>query len=165
MQIYSDDCMYVDVQPACTYVDVQHACTYVNVQPACMYACQCHVQSACTHVDAQTKISGECAVLFKYLHPYVIAIATETDGREKCQFKMCMLTDTQHSSVLHSHPTLASIDIYIIDTVSGHFVSHIYHRQYKSPVYRVLSENWLLVMLFFLCLFSISNLLFCFCLL
>ena len=50
------------------------------------------------------------AVLFKYLNPHVIAIATETEGRETCQLEICMLTST-HSlmHVLYSYPILASV--------------------------------------------------------
>ena len=57
-------------------------------------------------------------MLFKYLNPHVIAIATETEGRETCQLEICMLTDT-HSlmHVLYSYPILRQL--YIIDTMSN----------------------------------------------
>jgi outer membrane protein assembly factor BamB len=63
-------------------------------------------------VNAQAKVSGEHAVLFKYLNPHVIAIATETEGREKCQFEMCILTDKQHSQCKHLYPILVSVHVY-----------------------------------------------------
>ena len=69
-------------------------------------------------------------MLFKYLNPHVATIATETNGREKCQFEMCMRTDTQHSSMYVLISFFSITYLYIIDIVSGHFVSHIYHRQY-----------------------------------
>ena len=49
---------------------------------------------------------------------------------------------------MYSYPILVSVDDCIIGTASGRFVSHIYHRQHKSPVYMILSENWPLVILF-----------------
>ena len=47
--------------------------------------------------------------------------------------------------------TLASVDLYIIDTVSSHYVNctNICHSWHKSHVYIIPSENWLLIMLFF----------------
>ena len=50
------------------------------------------------------------AVLFKFFNPHVIAIATETEGRETCQLETCMLTDT-HSlmHVLYSYPILGTV--------------------------------------------------------
>ena len=108
-------------------------------------------------INAQAKVLGEHAVLFNQLNPRVIPIATETEGGEKCHFTMCMLTDTQHS-LMYLRPILASVDqldVYIIDTMSGHFVSHsgIYHWQHIYPVYMILSRNQLL---FFAIVFYIA---------
>ena len=52
-------------------------------------------------IDVQVKISGEHAVLFKNLNPHFIAIATQTEGGEKCHFGMhdIILTDTAFFNV------------------------------------------------------------------
>ena len=77
------------------------ACVCVCV---CVCVCMCvHLLSSCFFspevVNAQAKLSGDHVVLIKYLNPHVIAITTETEGGKKCQFEMCILTDTQHSSI------------------------------------------------------------------
>ena len=128
----------------------------------CVCVCVCWVCCVCTTstddvtecflhspevVNAQAKVSGEHAILFKYLNPHLIAIATESENSERCKQNCSTYCVTIYLSFEHVYfcHISASIDIYTIDVVSGHFVSHIYHRQHRSPVHMVLSENWLLV--------------------
>ena len=93
-------------------------------------------------INVLAKVS-EHSVLFNYLNFHVIAIATEREGRDKCQFEVCISQAHNTFKCMYSYPILALVDVYIIDIVSGHFVSHtgIYHWQHKFLVYMILSWN------------------------
>ena len=58
----------------------------------CVHVCVCVCVCVCVRVCVCV-----CCTFQIYLNPDVIAIVIETEGGEKCQFEMCMLTDTQHS--------------------------------------------------------------------
>ena len=76
-----------------------HVCVCVR---ACVFSLSPYFLSS-EVVNVQVKISGEHAVLFKNLNPHFIAIATETEGGEKCHFdrhnNSIILTDTTFFNV------------------------------------------------------------------
>ncbi|EDO46898.1 predicted protein [Nematostella vectensis] len=71
------------------------------------------------HVHSQGKVLGDRRVLYKYLNPNLIAIATEavTDGKP-------------------------STSVYLIDAVTGMIIYTNRHKNAKGPVHLVHSENW-----------------------
>ncbi|XP_062505599.1 ER membrane protein complex subunit 1-like [Corticium candelabrum] len=72
------------------------------------------------HVHAQALVLGDRSVLYKYLNPNLIAIATET-ATEK-----------------------GGIGIYILDSVTGSIIYQFRHRSAHRPVHIIHSENWFL---------------------
>ncbi|CAH1784560.1 unnamed protein product [Owenia fusiformis] len=74
------------------------------------------------HVHSQGLILADRSVLYKYLNPNLVAVTTEgIDGQAK-----------------------PFINMYLIDTVSGHIVFSCYHRRVHGPVKLVHSENWVI---------------------
>jgi hypothetical protein len=68
------------------------------------------------HVHAQALVQVDRSVLYKYLNPNLIAIATDTGQ--------------------------GGVSIYLIDSVTGSIFYHVKHRQVQGPIHMVHSENW-----------------------
>ncbi|XP_055697417.1 ER membrane protein complex subunit 1 isoform X2 [Phlebotomus papatasi] len=73
------------------------------------------------HVHSQGRVLSDRSVLYKYVNPNLIAIAT---------FSL----DAIHKYVINVH---------LIDVVSGYIVQSLTHRRAKGPLHMVHSENWL----------------------
>ena len=87
---------------------------------ACVRACVCACMRACVFtgciyflppevINVQAKVSGDHEIAFQLFESSCHCQITETEGEEKCHFKTCMLTDTQHSS-MYPCPISASVD-------------------------------------------------------
>lgn len=79
------------------------------------------VKNPIEHVHSQGRVLGDRSVLYKYINPNLVAIATHGP-------------DSIHKYVLNIH---------LIDAVSGAIVSSLTHRRVKGPFQLIHSENWL----------------------
>lgn len=73
------------------------------------------------HVHSQGRVLGDRSVLYKYINPNLVAVATHGP-------------DSIHKYVLNIH---------LIDIVSGSVVTSLSHRRIKEPLHIIHSENWL----------------------
>lgn len=73
------------------------------------------------HVHSQGRVLGDRSVLYKYINPNLIIVATHG-------------LDSIHKYILNIH---------LIDVVSGAIVSSLSHRRVKEPFHLIHSENWL----------------------
>ncbi|KAG7213130.1 hypothetical protein KM043_002446 [Ampulex compressa] len=74
------------------------------------------------HVHSQGRVLSDRSVLYKYINPNLIAIATEGVG--------------------HTHKN--TLNLYLLDVVSGAMIFSIMHKRVRGPVHIVHSENWLM---------------------
>jgi len=75
------------------------------------------------HISSPTRILGDRTALGKYLNKNLAAVATIKEVTGKVQ------------------PT-SSVNIYLIDTITGNIVYHTYHQNTNGPVHLALCENW-----------------------
>lgn len=73
------------------------------------------------HVHSQGRVLGDRSVLYKYINPNLVAVATHGP-------------DSIHKYILNIH---------LIDIVSGSIVSSLTHKRIKEPLHIIHSENWL----------------------
>ena len=82
-------------------------------------------------------------VQYKYLNPHVISIVTKSfeqpNKRKISLFLLC------NGNAYPFRVFLASLAVYLIDSVSGGVVYRSSHRMASDPVGVVLCENWILV--------------------
>ncbi|XP_056008838.1 ER membrane protein complex subunit 1-like isoform X2 [Ostrea edulis] len=78
-------------------------------------------------VHSQGRVLGDRSVLYKYLNPNLVVVVTEGEIQEQSQ----------------KGPS-SFINLYLLDSVTGHMVFHCSHRRAKGPVNLVHSENWVL---------------------
>ncbi|OXU30919.1 hypothetical protein TSAR_001886 [Trichomalopsis sarcophagae] len=72
-------------------------------------------------VHSQGRVLGDRSVLYKYINPNLVAVVTQgTNGAHK-----------------------NTLNLYLLDVVSGSMVFSIVHKRTKGPVHVVHSENWL----------------------
>ncbi|OWF43072.1 ER membrane protein complex subunit 1-like [Mizuhopecten yessoensis] len=76
-------------------------------------------------VHSQGRVLGDRSVLYKYMNPNLVVVTTE--GEEASS-----LTKGSNNFV----------NIYLIDSITGHIVFHASHRKTKGPVNVVHVENW-----------------------
>ncbi|XP_017885451.1 ER membrane protein complex subunit 1 isoform X2 [Ceratina calcarata] len=72
-------------------------------------------------VHSQGRVLGDRSVLYKYINPNLIAIVTEGVG----------------------HAQKNTINLYLLDVVSGAMIFSIAHKRARGPVHTVHSENWI----------------------
>nr|XP_022343072.1 ER membrane protein complex subunit 1-like isoform X1 [Crassostrea virginica] len=77
------------------------------------------------HVHSLGRVLGDRSVLYKYTNPNLVVVVTEGDIQEQSQKGSFNL-----------------INLYLLDSVTGHMVFHCSHRKAKGPVTIVHSENW-----------------------
>lgn len=73
------------------------------------------------HVHSQGRVLGDRSVLYKYVNPNLVAIVTEGVGNT--------LKNT--------------LNLYLLDVVSGTMIFSLVHKRVKGPVNLVHSENWI----------------------
>ena len=74
-------------------------------------------------IHSHGKVLGDRSVLYKYLNPNLVGVATTGQDGQKVPF----------------------INLYLIDTVTGQIVSSFNYKRCKGPVNIVHSENWFFV--------------------
>ncbi|XP_037025633.1 ER membrane protein complex subunit 1 isoform X2 [Bradysia coprophila] len=79
------------------------------------------MKSSIEHVHSQGRVLNDRSVLYKYINPNLVAVATQGP-------------DSIHKYVLNIH---------LVDVVSGAVVQSLTHRRAKGPIHMVHSENWL----------------------
>lgn len=84
------------------------------------------IKNKAERVHSQGRVLGDRSVLYKYINPHLVAIATHT-------------TDPVHKNL---------INIFLIDTVSGAVVFSVVHKRAIPPVHIVHSENWVVYSFF-----------------
>ncbi|KAL0117773.1 hypothetical protein PUN28_008875 [Cardiocondyla obscurior] len=72
-------------------------------------------------VHSQGRVLSDRSVLYKYINPNLVAIVTEGIG--------------------HAHKN--TLNLYLLDVVSGAMIFSITHKRVRSPIHIVHSENWL----------------------
>ncbi|CAL7933905.1 unnamed protein product [Xylocopa violacea] len=72
-------------------------------------------------VHSQGRVLGDRSVLYKYINPNLVAIVTEGVG--------------------HTHRN--TLNLYLLDVVSGAMIFSIMHKRVRGPVHVVHSENWI----------------------
>ncbi|XP_071560616.1 ER membrane protein complex subunit 1 isoform X2 [Temnothorax nylanderi] len=72
-------------------------------------------------VHSQGRVLSDRSVLYKYINPNLVAIVTEGIGHA------------------HKH----TLNLYLLDVVSGAMIFSITHKRVRSPIHIVHSENWL----------------------
>lgn len=72
-------------------------------------------------VHSQGRVLGDRSVLYKYINPNLVAIVTEGIG--------------------HAHKN--TLNLYLLDVVSGAMIFSITHKRVRGPIHIVHSENWL----------------------
>ncbi|XP_014285151.1 ER membrane protein complex subunit 1 isoform X2 [Halyomorpha halys] len=72
-------------------------------------------------VHSQGRVLADRSVLYKYINPHLVAVATHT-------------IDPVHKNM---------ITVYLIDTVSGAVIFNAAHKRAMPPVHMVNSENWI----------------------
>lgn len=80
------------------------------------------VRPAAERVHSQGRVLADRSVLYKYVNPNLLAVAT-------------LVEDPLHKRVL---------SVYLIDGVTGLIVYSAYHKRVGHPIHLVHSENWLL---------------------
>ncbi|XP_064611751.1 ER membrane protein complex subunit 1-like [Liolophura sinensis] len=111
--LYGDPVWAVNLQ--------QKSQTITNVVP----------RRAIEHVHSQGRVLGDRSVLYKYLNPNVVVVTAE--GEET--------TSVTQASSAQKGPSYF-LNVYLIDVITGHIVSHVNHKRVKGPVHVVHSENW-----------------------
>ncbi|XP_044739734.1 ER membrane protein complex subunit 1 isoform X2 [Chrysoperla carnea] len=79
------------------------------------------VKNPLERVHSQGRVLADRSVLFKYINPNLVAIATQA-------------MDPVHRQIL---------SIYLIDVVSGSVIFSVTHKRARGPIHIVHSENWL----------------------
>ena len=72
-------------------------------------------------VHSQGRVLSDRSVLYKYINPNLVAIVTEGVG--------------------HTHKN--TLNLYLLDAVSGAMIFSIIHKRVRGPVHIVHSENWI----------------------
>lgn len=75
-------------------------------------------------VHSPARVLGDRGILYKYVNPNIIAIMTQRDSGTECS------PDN-------------SINIYLVDGVTGALVHSVHHPKSRIPSNMVISENWL----------------------
>lgn len=95
------------------------------------------------HVHSQGRVLSDRSVLYKYVNPNLIAIATfSLDAIHKCKKYL----NKNQSTVDVANNQFIFVDIinvHLIDVVSGYVVQSLTHKRAKGPLHMVHSENWL----------------------
>lgn len=78
------------------------------------------IKNKAERVHSQGRVLGDRSVLYKYINPHLIAVATHT-------------TDPVHKNL---------ITVFLIDSVSGAVIFSAVHKRAVPPVHIVHSENW-----------------------
>ncbi|XP_035895864.1 ER membrane protein complex subunit 1 isoform X1 [Anopheles stephensi] len=81
----------------------------------------CEGKSPIEHVHSQGRVMADRSVLYKYINPNLVAIATTGP-------------DNIHKYILNVH---------LVDVVSGSIVFSMSHKRIRPPLHMVHSENWL----------------------
>uniref|UniRef100_A0AAG5CQR0 ER membrane protein complex subunit 1 n=1 Tax=Anopheles atroparvus TaxID=41427 RepID=A0AAG5CQR0_ANOAO len=81
----------------------------------------CVGKSPIEHVHSQGRVMADRSVLYKYINPNLVAVATYGP-------------DNIHKSILNVH---------LVDVVSGSIVFSMSHKRIRPPLHMVHSENWL----------------------
>ncbi|CAN8006002.1 unnamed protein product [Ixodes hexagonus] len=74
------------------------------------------------HVHSQGRVMGDRSVLYKYLNPNLVAVVTEG-------------VDSVHK--------VTSVNVHLVDGITGAFVYTATHKRARGPVHLVHSENWI----------------------
>ncbi|XP_065936544.1 ER membrane protein complex subunit 1 isoform X2 [Magallana gigas] len=77
-------------------------------------------------VHSQGRVLGDRSVLYRYLNPNLVVVVTEGEFIEQ----------SQRGGVFNT------INLYLLDSVTGHMVFHCSHKRAKGPITVVHSENW-----------------------
>ncbi|XP_032676304.1 ER membrane protein complex subunit 1 isoform X2 [Odontomachus brunneus] len=72
-------------------------------------------------VHSQGRVLSDRSVLYKYINPNLVAVVTEGIG--------------------HAHKN--TLNLYLLDVVSGSMIFSITHKRVRGPIHIVHSENWL----------------------
>lgn len=72
-------------------------------------------------VHSQGRVLSDRSVLYKYINPNLVAVVTEGIG--------------------HAHKN--TLNLYLLDVVSGAMIFSITHKRVRGPIHIVHSENWL----------------------
>ncbi|XP_043801911.1 ER membrane protein complex subunit 1 isoform X1 [Apis laboriosa] len=72
-------------------------------------------------VHSQGRVLSDRSVLYKYINPNLVAVVTEGAG--------------------HTHKN--TLNLYLLDAVSGAMIFSIMHKRVRGPVHVVHSENWI----------------------
>ncbi|XP_053680149.1 ER membrane protein complex subunit 1 [Anopheles nili] len=81
----------------------------------------CESKSSIEHVHSQGRVMADRSVLYKYINPNLVAVATHGP-------------DNIHKYILNVH---------LVDVVSGSIVFSMSHKRIRPPLHMVHSENWL----------------------
>ncbi|XP_058118771.1 ER membrane protein complex subunit 1 [Anopheles coustani] len=81
----------------------------------------CEGKNPIEHVHSQGRVMADRSVLYKYINPNLVAVATYGP-------------DNIHKSILNVH---------LVDVVSGSIVFSMSHKRIRPPLHMVHSENWL----------------------
>ncbi|XP_052901465.1 ER membrane protein complex subunit 1 [Anopheles moucheti] len=81
----------------------------------------CEGKSPIEHVHSQGRVMADRSVLYKYINPNLVAVATNGP-------------DNIHKYILNIH---------LVDVVSGSIVFSMSHKRIRPPLHMVHSENWL----------------------
>ncbi|GAB1869371.1 ER membrane protein complex subunit 1 [Camponotus japonicus] len=78
-------------------------------------------KSPIERVHSQGRVLSDRSVLYKYINPNLVAVVTEGIG--------------------HAHKN--TLNLYLLDVVSGAMIFSITHKRVRGPIHIVHSENWL----------------------
>ncbi|XP_058063003.1 ER membrane protein complex subunit 1 isoform X1 [Anopheles bellator] len=81
----------------------------------------CEGKSPIEHVHSQGRVMADRSVLYKYINPNLVAVATHG-------------LDSIHRFIMNVH---------LVDVVSGSIVFSMSHKRVRPPLHMVHSENWL----------------------
>lgn len=99
------------------------------------------MKSSIEHVHSQGRVLNDRSVLYKYINPNLVAIATQgPDSIHKCKLGLFLVS--MEIECWCSYP-VDILNIHLIDVVSGAIVTSLTHRRAKGPIHMVHSENWL----------------------
>lgn len=100
------------------------------------------MKSTIEHVHSQGRVLNDRSVLYKYINPNLVAVATQgPDSIHKCNDSLFHSRKIIETHFYFSHTDV--LNIHLIDVVSGTIVTSLTHRRAKGPIHMVHSENWL----------------------
>lgn len=94
------------------------------------------------HVHSQGRVFNDRSVLYKYINPNLVAVATiGPDAIHKC---ICFqYTPNVYFELSYIFFLLDILHVHLIDVVAGSIVYSMAHRRVREPLHIVHSENWL----------------------